>query len=192
MLLAETCVGALDTARAYEHATRALDLAEAVGYARENGMALLTLGTLARQAGFLGTARRHFEASARLGHELGHGNGWWVTYALVNVRHVAVDQGHYSSARLWKSVSRWPELGNRATLARLVEASAHLAAATGQNVEALRLAGAAERLRESAGRPASAAERVDLQRWLRPFTLGSAAKRHERLAGRSSDPPSRC
>jgi tetratricopeptide (TPR) repeat protein len=147
-----------------------LALADAVGYTRASGMALLTLGTLAYQAGDLATARSHFEASARLGRELGHAHGWWVTYALLNVSHVAIDQGQYPSARaaLVESVSRWPELGNSATLARLLEASAHLAAATGRHGEALRLAGAAGRVRERAGRPPSAAERVALERWLRP------------------------
>src|SRR6185312_11492961 len=66
------------------------------------------------------------------------------------------------------SVSQWPALGNRATLARLLEASAQLAAATARHTEALRLAGAAQRLRTSAGRPASAAERLALERWLKP------------------------
>jgi predicted ATPase/transcriptional regulator with XRE-family HTH domain len=173
-LLAETSLGAGDPAGAYEYAARALALADAVGYTRASGMALLTLGTLAHQAGDLVTARSHFEESARLGQELGHGHAWWVTYALLNVSHVAVDEGQYSSARaaLVESVSRWPELGNRATLARLLEASAHLVAATDRRVEALRLAGAAERLRASMGRPASAAERVALEAWLRPAYAG--------------------
>jgi hypothetical protein len=99
--------------------------------------------------------------SARLWQELGDGQGWWVTYALLNVSHVAVDQGQYSSARaaLVETVSRWSELGNRATLARLLEASAQLPVATSRHVEALRLAGAAERLPATVGGPASAAER---------------------------------
>jgi uncharacterized protein HemY len=169
-LLAETSLGAGDTAEAYQYASQALAVADAVGYTRASGMALLTLGSLAHLAGDLGTARSHFEASAQVGRELSRGHGWWVAYALLNVGHVAVDQCQYSSARaaLVESLSRWPELGNRATLARLLEASAHLAAATGRSLEALRLAGAAERLRVSAGRPLSAAERVALERWLRP------------------------
>jgi predicted ATPase/transcriptional regulator with XRE-family HTH domain len=173
-LLGETCLGAADNTGAYQYAEQALALAGAVGYTRASGMALLTLGTLAYQAGDLATAQSHFEASARLGREVRLGHGWWVTYALMSASHVAVDQGQFSSARaaLVESVGRWPELGNRATLARLLEASAHLAAATGRHVQALRLAGAAERLRASAGRPASAAERVALEHWLRPAYTG--------------------
>jgi predicted ATPase/transcriptional regulator with XRE-family HTH domain len=172
--LAETSLGAGDSAGAYKYASRARALGDAVGYTRASGMALLTLGALAHEAGDLAAARGHFEASARLGQELGHGHGWWVTYALLNVSHVAVEQGQYSEARaaLVESVGHWPELGNRATLARLLEACAHLAAATGGHVEALRLAGAAERLRRSAGRPASAAERVAMELWLRPAYAG--------------------
>jgi hypothetical protein len=64
------------------------------------------------------------------------------------------------------------ELGNRAMLARVLEACAHLAAATGGYVEALRPARGAERLRKSAGRRASAAERVAMERWLRPAYAG--------------------
>jgi predicted ATPase/transcriptional regulator with XRE-family HTH domain len=168
--LAETSLGAGNSAGAYKYAERALALGEAVGFTRASAMALLTLGALAHEAGDLATARGHFEASARLGQELGHGHGWWVTYALLNVSHVAVEQGQYSSARaaLVDSVGHWPELGNRAMLARVLEASAHLAAATGGHVQALQLAGAAERLRTSARRPASAAERVAMEGWLRP------------------------
>jgi hypothetical protein len=89
-----------------------------------------------------------------------------------------------------ESLSRWPELGNPAALARLLEASAHLAAATGRHVEAVRLAGAAERLRESAGRPASAAERVAMERWLSPAcaALGDAAAAGVWQEGRAVPP----
>jgi tetratricopeptide (TPR) repeat protein len=169
-LLAETCLGAGDLDAAYRHASRALALADEVGFASARGMALYTLGTLDYRAGDLASARQHFEASARGGQERAYGPRWWAIYALSSLSHVAIDQGQYASGRaaLLESVARWPELGNSAALARLLEASAHLAVATGRHVEALRLVGTAARLRESAGRPTSAAERIALEEWLKP------------------------
>jgi tetratricopeptide (TPR) repeat protein len=169
-LLAETCLGAGDLEGAYRHASRALALADEVGFASASGLALYTLGTLEYRARDLASARQRFEASARAGQERSHGTRWWAIYALSSLSHVAIDQGDYPSGRaaLLESVARWPELGNAAALARLLEASAHLAVATGRHVEALRLVGTAARLRESAGRPTSAAERVALEQWLRP------------------------
>jgi tetratricopeptide (TPR) repeat protein len=167
-LLAETCLGAGDTEGAFRHASRALALADQAGYAPASGMALYTLGTLAYRAGDLDRARHHFEASINKGQQPGHGPSWWVTYALVGLSHAAIDQGEYASGRaaLVESLGRWPELGNVAVLARLLKASAHLAAATGRHIEALRLAAAAEPLRESAGRPRSSSERAAVERWL--------------------------
>jgi tetratricopeptide (TPR) repeat protein len=169
-LLAETCLGAGDLEAAYRHASRALALADKVGYASASGLALYTLGTLEYRAGDLASARQHFEASARGGQERSHGPRWWAIYALSSLSHVAIDQGQYASGRaaLMESLARWPELGNSALLARLLEATAHLAVATGRHVEAIRLVGTAARLRESARRPTSAAERVALEKWLRP------------------------
>src|SRR4029077_18067172 len=120
------------------------------------GMALLTLGILSYQLGDLTAAHDYLEASAEVGRELGRG-AWWVIYALLYRALAEVDHQDYTAARsvLRESLGRWQELGNRATLARLLVACAHLAAAEGRAEQALRLAGAAELLRVASRRPVS-------------------------------------
>jgi tetratricopeptide (TPR) repeat protein len=176
--LAEASVvrGDLPGARAW--AARALELSSTLGFLQGQGLALLTLGTLSYQLGELTAAQDYLEASAAVGREFGQG-AVWVIYALLNEAHVAADQGDCAGARsmLRESLGRWHELGSATTLARVLSACAHLAAAEGRGMQAMRLVGAAEQLRIGARRPASAMELAVQERWLAPARaeIGEAA-----------------
>jgi predicted ATPase/DNA-binding XRE family transcriptional regulator len=152
--LAEASLSRGDAAGARHLAARALEMAGAHGFPHGRGMALLSLGTLSYQLGDLKTARQHLKASASVGREVGRG-AWWLTYALMYYAHVAIDDADYGAARaaLRESLERWQELGSHTTLARVLGACAHLAAAEGRAVQALQLAGAAEQARNMSRRP---------------------------------------
>jgi tetratricopeptide (TPR) repeat protein len=167
--LAEVSLGRGDMPGARDWAARALELSSSLGFPHGRGLALLTMGTLSHQLGDLTAAQGYLEASASVGRDFGHG-AVWVIYALLNEAHVAVDRGDFAGARsmLRESLGRWHELGSATTLSRVLGACAHLAAAEGRSVQAMRLVGAAEQLRISARRPVSAIERELQERWLAP------------------------
>jgi non-specific serine/threonine protein kinase len=134
------------------------ELGERVGIASS----LTNLGRVASHQGDHATARSLHEESLAMFRELGDTRG--IADVLINLGEVAQDQGDRVAAqRLFHEgmvVAR--ELENPVLTAYALDGLAAVAASQGQAGRALRLAGVAARLRESAGARPSPAD----QRWL--------------------------
>jgi tetratricopeptide (TPR) repeat protein len=130
------------------------------------GISLNNLGYLNLEQGDYEAARTQLEVAVDLQREVG--DRWAVANALNNLGNVARAQGDYASARTMykESLTINSELGDREAIAYLLEDSGSLAALQGQAERALRLAGAAESLRESIGVPIPPAEQAALERTL--------------------------
>ncbi len=98
------------------------------------------------------------------------GDRWYLANALNNLGNVARAQGNYSEARTLyeEGLTINSELGAEEAIAYLLEDIGGLAALQGKAERALRLAGAAEVLREAIGAPLPAAEKATLERLLEP------------------------
>ncbi len=110
----------------------------------------------------------------------------WALHSLV---HYAIDQGELAHARkvLDEGLSLAHESGYRWGTIALLEAAAALAAAEEQPIRALRLAGAANALREPIGVPLSSDWTCDLERQLAPARarLGESGSTAAWSSGRS-------
>ncbi|MFN8472310.1 MAG: tetratricopeptide repeat protein [Anaerolineae bacterium] len=113
-------------------------------------------------------ARTQLEASLALRREVG--DRWGVANGLNNLGRVARDLGDYAGARRFftESLTTNRELGDRGAIAYLLEDFASLAALENQPERALRLAAAAEALRETVGAPLSEPEQKRLAQTLAP------------------------
>jgi predicted ATPase/class 3 adenylate cyclase len=136
------------------------------------GWAWTGLAMAARARGRLDVAAERTERSLAVWRELGdrqnHAN------VLSTAARLARDQGEYAlaRARLAESLTIFKELGDRRGLAFVLEGFAGLAADQAQAVRALRLAGAAARLRRIIGAGAPPAWQADLDRSLEAATRG--------------------
>lgn len=133
--------------------------------------------------------------AARLGYERSldfyrqHGNSPFLAWSLHHLGRLALDQGDYAATRDWLTQAlavRWEEreaLGLLHSLAAL----AGLAAAAGQPVRALRLAGAATALSAATGAVLQPTERRSMERRLDPArrALGPDAAATASAAGRA-------
>jgi Tfp pilus assembly protein PilF len=117
------------------------------------------LGDLARTEGEPAAARPLFEESLALFRRLGNQRA--VSNNLNNLGAVACGEGDYRRARLRfaEALATAQELGHKITISYSLDGFAALAAGRGEQERAARLAGAAERLRESIGSEMEPAER---------------------------------
>jgi len=128
---------------------------------------LTTLGHLAFAQGDYAQGRTLYERSQVIFRELG--DLWWLGMVLNAQGDLAQEQGDYmAAASLYEeglAVAR--KVGGMQSIARCAEGLAQVAAAQGQAGRALRLAGAAARVRQTIGAPLFAADQERLLRRLR-------------------------
>jgi len=148
-----------------------------MGDKRAIAVSLNNLGNVALDQGDYAAARMWLGEAVALQREVGDRH--YLALALNNLGNVARFQGDYDTARTMyeQSLSINRALGDKWAIAYLLEDFGCLAALQRQAERALRLAGAAEALREAIGAPRSPAEQDKLERILEPArqTLGEAA-----------------
>jgi non-specific serine/threonine protein kinase len=127
---------------------------------------LLGLALARLRLGDRGAARALAADALALASELGDRPGQ--ARALRLQAEIATERGDFAqaSALVAESLAGWSDLRDSLLLASCLDTCAALAAARTHAARALRLAGAAARLRESVGAPLRGAERVALDRWL--------------------------
>jgi adenylate cyclase len=123
---------------------------------------LNNLGNLARQQGDLDAARAYLTEAVTLQREIG--DKWAIANSLNNLANVARDlEDNRVAAKLYReSFALNSALGDRWALAYLLEDAAALLANAGAAQAALRLAGAAESVRETIGAPLPGSEQQAL------------------------------
>jgi adenylate cyclase len=158
--------GDLDSAR--EFYEQSLEIHHELGDKWAIAISFNNLGYLAIEQKDYEWARTQLRASLNLQREVGDRYGMADT--LTNLGIVARDQGDHSEARtlLGEGLAITNELGNRVGTAYVLEEIAGLAALLGRARRALRLSGAAERLREEIGAPLPPAEQSRLEGLLQP------------------------
>jgi predicted ATPase len=158
--------GDLASARGFYE--QSLEIHRGLGDKWAIAISLNNLGYLAIEQKDYESARTHLQASLNLQREVG--DRYMMADALTNLGIVARDQGDYAGARalLGEGLAINNELGNRVGTAYVLEEIAGLAALLGHARRALRLSGAAERLREEIGAPLPPAEQARLEGLLRP------------------------
>ena len=117
------------------------------------------LGVVAEEQGDLAGARGHFEDSVAIKRTLGDIPG--LALSLAKLGEVIARMGDMATAHrlLSESLSLQHDLGDRSVIDFVLERFAITAAAHAQAERALRLAGAADALRETVGTPLAAAAR---------------------------------
>ncbi len=157
-----------------------LSIRRALGDRWSVANSLNNLGLVLRDQGDGAGARALLEESLAINRELG--DRWSTANCLSSLGDVTLSQGDYAGARafLEDSLAINQELGDRTGIAFILEYFAELAATQKQMERALRLAGAAEALRDSIGAPLSPAEGAGLKRALDASCAG--LKESERLA----------
>jgi predicted ATPase/DNA-binding NarL/FixJ family response regulator len=154
--------GDLSTARALYERSAALN--RAVGY--RSDVVMHNLGVLAQAQGDLAGARRHFEDSVAIKRALGDPPG--LALSLAKLGEVVASMGDLAASHrlLSESLTLQHDLGDRPGIAFVLERFATTAASHAQPERALRLAGAADVLRQIIGTPLAAAAREALERSL--------------------------
>jgi predicted ATPase/DNA-binding XRE family transcriptional regulator len=176
--------GRLGEARGY--AEDALKCASAAGYARGMVHALRALGEITYEMGDYVAATHQLEAGLVTSRELGA--HWLVAWTLARLGLLAIERRDFSAAEalLTESVSLCRDMGDRQGIARALEGFGQLASLKGSLETALRLVGAAARIRTAIDVPLSAAERTRLEQRLAPVRakLGESASEAACAAGR--------
>jgi predicted ATPase/DNA-binding winged helix-turn-helix (wHTH) protein len=123
-------------------------------------------GDIAREQGDLAAARNFYQRALRAFRDAG--DGWGSGRSFADLGHVCCEQREYEAARnaYQEALRIFAELGHRRGVARVLEGSACLAAARGHAADALKLAGAAEHLRQLISAPLPQAERSRLDQKL--------------------------
>ncbi|MEJ2556769.1 MAG: tetratricopeptide repeat protein [Anaerolineae bacterium] len=138
---------------------------------------LNNLGYVSLDQGDYEAARAQLEIAVKLQREIG--DRWEIANALHSLGSVTRAQGDYSAAcsAYKESMTIFRELGDKRSIAYLLEDSGVLAALQQEPERALRLACAAEALREAIGAPLSPADKDKLYTMLEPArqALGEAA-----------------
>jgi len=129
---------------------------------------LHNLGQVAQAEGDLAAARARFAEGLEVNRRAGQADG--LGMSLFYLGDLALDQGDLAAARarFAESLDVYRRTGSRMRLAIVLEGVAGLAAAQGQPARALRLAGAADALREAAGTRYLPPPRARLERRLAP------------------------
>jgi predicted ATPase/DNA-binding NarL/FixJ family response regulator/Tfp pilus assembly protein PilF len=169
--------GDLTTARALYERSAALN--REVGY--RSDVVMHNLGVVAQEQGDLAAARRHFEDSVAIKRALGDPPG--LALSLAKLGEVIATMNDLATAHplLSESLTLQRDLGDRAGIAFVLERFALTAAAHAQPERALRLAGAADALREAIGTPLAAAARDALADGLAAARDGLPTARAARL-----------
>jgi tetratricopeptide (TPR) repeat protein len=157
-----------DLASAREFYEQSLEIHHELGDKWAIAVSLNNLGYLAIEQKDYEWARMQLRASLNLQREVG--DRFSLADALTNLGIVARDLGDYDEARdlLGEGLAINNELGNRVGTAYVLEEIAGLAVLLGRARRALRLSGAAERLREQIGAPLPPAEQSRLKGLLQP------------------------
>jgi tetratricopeptide (TPR) repeat protein len=178
--LGQTAFQQEDFAGAREFLREALEIASAVGDERLAELCRFRMGAIALFEEDHAEARRLLDACLQSSRRDGHEE--MVVMTLLVLGHLELREGRLDKARthLTESLAAWQARGGPRQIASLLDGFASLAAAEGHAEPALRLAAAAENLREEvAVAPGSALQR-DLIERLRPARaslggLGTAA-----------------
>jgi tetratricopeptide (TPR) repeat protein len=139
-----------------------------VGYRWAVGQLLNNLGLVLRYLGEFGPARELLEESVEVRRALG--DRWGVANSLSSLSNLLLHQGIFDGVREYieESLKINVELGDRTAVAYCLEDYAGLAAVTVQPGTALKLAGAAKKLREEIGSPLPQGEQAALDKLLAP------------------------
>jgi tetratricopeptide (TPR) repeat protein len=150
------------------------------GSRRNSALMLLYLGDVSRSRGELDRAERHLGECLEIARELG--DNFIVAAAQLALGNVATERGHYDGAiSLCAGVLvLLRELDNRQDMASVLDEMACAVGARGDPERALRLAGAASGLRETARRALQPSERAALDRWLDAFRRALGPQHAER------------
>jgi predicted ATPase/DNA-binding CsgD family transcriptional regulator/Tfp pilus assembly protein PilF len=172
--LANLAHGRGDLAAARELYERSNTFNRLVGY--RSDVVMHNLGVVAQEQGDLAAARRHFEDSVAIKRALGDTPG--LALSLAKLGEVLASTGDLAAAHrmLSESLSLQRDLGDRPGIAFVLERFAITAAASAQPERALRLAGAADALREAIGKPLASAARDSLERSLASARRGRSAE----------------
>jgi predicted ATPase/DNA-binding NarL/FixJ family response regulator len=164
-----------------------LAVAERAGFARVIGFDHESLGVLDLQAGYLSTARTHFETARDIWRATDEWRG--LSFSLGYLGRLAVSTEQLTEARqsLAEALKYATDLADRRVTLLALEAIVEFAAATTDRLRALRLAGAVLALRTSAHMPMSAPDAAAFKRRLRPVraSTGRLAAEHTLRHGAS-------
>jgi non-specific serine/threonine protein kinase len=178
-------LGDNDEARVWAEAS--LARATEIGQARQIAAARGFLGVVSMRQGDFHGAAAWFEASLATWRELGE--VMWIAEALGRFAQLAIEQADVSTARtrLKESLLLAQELGDRLRIATVLEGFVQIAVLEGTSRLALKLAVAAESMRDSIGVPLPPAERSRLDRYLAQArsTLGKRAADTAQIEGRA-------
>ena len=179
--------GRLDEARRLNE--EALSLRRSLGDKWAIATSLNNLGNVAIDQGRYDEARRLHEEGLALRREVG--DMWVVANSLNNLGNLARGQADYpgAEARYKESLKIVLEYNDRWAMAYLLEDMGCLAALQAQPERAIRLAGAAEALRQAIGAPRSQAEQEKLENGLSSArqALGEAGAAEKLEEGRKMD-----
>jgi predicted ATPase/DNA-binding CsgD family transcriptional regulator len=130
---------------------------------------LHNLGIVAQEQGDLASAKRHFQDSVAIKRSLGDTHG--LAFSLAKLAEVLASMHDAVTAHrlLCESLTLQRDLGDRPAMAFVLDRFAVAAAARDRPLYALRIAAAAEALREAIGSPLSPAAREHHERWLAPI-----------------------
>jgi predicted ATPase/DNA-binding CsgD family transcriptional regulator/Tfp pilus assembly protein PilF len=127
---------------------------------------LHNLGVVDQEQGDLSSAQRHFEDSVALRRAIGDTAG--LALSLAKLGEVASSMGEPETAHrlLCESLTLQRDLGDRHGMAFVLERFGMAAAARGKPRQALKMAAAADALREVIGVPLAPRARLDLDHWV--------------------------
>jgi len=157
-----------DYAAARQLADESISLLRGIGDMRSLGSALLTRAVIAQDEGDFTLAQRLEEDALHLYDDAGDARS--VAMALANLGTLATARGDVRTARqkLRESVAIFRDLADTTSIASIIERFALLQATQENHLTAIRLAGAAAALRQSAGVSLSQTSRAKLDAGLAP------------------------
>jgi tetratricopeptide (TPR) repeat protein len=168
-----------DFARAQWALREAADIFEELGDRTGAAWSINQLGDVARAMGDTAAARELYQRALAIFRDAG--NSWAAARCLTDLACIDCAQGDHSAgdAACREALRIFAGLGHRRGIARALEGFACLALSQGHAERALKLAGAAGRLRESIGAPLHQEEKIDLDQALVPAwaLLGEAESR---------------
>jgi predicted ATPase len=157
-----------DYARARSLYAECLSIFQALGDRTGVAWAMNYQGDVARDQGDSAAARTLYEQGLAMFRELG--DRWGIAGTLADLGTLAREQGNYATGRslCGESIRLFRDLDHKRGIARLLECFACSAAAQLEAERSLRLAGAANALRQNIGVPLTPAEQAKLEAALEP------------------------